>query len=155
MQIIKSTKIISPEYIAGVFDSDGSITIARRHLGTRKQASYCPCLQLQWKYSPLAAQVMQEIKERYGGSICLPAISAGSLGKNQTIKYTVASKMSKTLLTDIIPYLRLKKQQAELALKLVLINTDRFYAGRGAGRPDIAFCHNIWEEVKILNKGIK
>lgn len=157
MITIKSTKItyvgLNKDYWAGVFDSDGSITIARRHLKTSRKTSYCPLFQLTWKQSNYAEKAMKELIKEYGGSI-FRGKAHSSLGKSNIIKYSLTGKALYKLIQDVLPSLKLKKKQAIIAHKILEYNTAHIGI-KGRSKQQEARLLNAWSRISQLNKGVK
>ncbi len=62
-------EVLSPQYLAGVFDSDGSFSIARRH-PDRKTPNYTAVVQLTWRKSENSRMFMELLCSQYGGIFC-------------------------------------------------------------------------------------
>lgn len=104
---------IDPRYLAGVIDSDGSFTIAKRHV-VRKTPNFTIMVQLNWKKSDLTKSFMEELRNQYGGSFC----ECKSTNKKTSIKtsdyfsYCATGKAAEKIILDVFGHLKLKKQQA-------------------------------------------
>lgn len=107
-------------YLAGVIDSDGSISIAIRHR-VRPNPTYSAMVQLTWSKTEKTFETMNKIKEIYGGSVYLNVNDTRNRFKNgkDTYKYCVANRKAKLLLEDILPFLHLKTDQCLNALELI------------------------------------
>lgn len=117
---------LNTAYLAGVFDSDGSFSIARRYYARDgKSACYVPMAQLTWKYGPLTLFFIKAIKEKYGGSFALcksTNTNKSFSGTNDYIKWSASGLAAEKLILDIRPFLILKKNQANNLLELRSIN---------------------------------
>lgn len=143
---------MSPEYLAGVIDSDGSISVVLKHKN-RPNPSYTISIQLTWSDTEKSRKVLNLLKETYGGSVFeSKSLKSRYPNSRPVIKYSVACQKSRKLLEDILPYLLLKKDQAVLALDI--LNTTG-YGIYGFGRPkpkDLIEKHrNIYLQMKELN----
>lgn len=105
-------KSFNPEYLAGVFDSDGSFSISRRNM-KRKSVSYVAMTQLTWKNTPLSAQFMDALVFQYGGSYMVYGPT-----KTEYLKYSATGKVAEKIVDSVKDFLFLKKKQAENLLKL-------------------------------------
>lgn len=134
-------------YLAGVIDSDGAIGISRRTERTNTHGySYREVLQITWKKSDYTTAFLQELKDIYGGSIGF--YTGGFNNKTQTVRYSVDGKGTEKLTKDILPYLRLKKIQAELVLEMRSLKNVKY--GNGNRKPQ-----SIWEkEDEIYGKAL-
>ncbi len=106
---------VSPEYLAGVFDSDGSFTIYRSPTGR----SWRGQIRITWKQTALTSALLEEIREQYGGSIYRGHGSTGYIKAWPYILYQSHSKRALPLIEAILPHLRLKQRQAELVASLI------------------------------------
>ena len=113
---------ISPQYLAGVADSDGSFSLMKRTgQSTTTGYFYRSIFQLSWSPSSNANKVMRYLKRTYGGTFC--ACVYRGLGSKDavTLKYSVESKGLLKLIQDIKPHLILKKDRAKLIEKQILL----------------------------------
>lgn len=129
-------------YMAGVADSDGSFSfMKRKRQSTINGYHYVMVFQLTWKKSDLSIKVMNEIVRRYGGCCCkwirngnnFPTKSA------ECLKYSVGGPGLDKLTEAILPYLLLKKKQAELIKEARLLRKG-WKRGR-LGKPI-----NVWKK---------
>ncbi|HEC66758.1 MAG TPA: hypothetical protein ENI23_15900 [bacterium] len=123
-------------YLAGVIDSDGSISIIKRTKQTTTRGySYRELVQLSWVYSTPALKFMNEIKKLYGGSVFEYTKQANEFSSDSIIlKYTVEAKGADKLVRDILPYLTLKKEQAKRMVKMRELKSMQY--GAGNPKPD-------------------
>ena len=99
---------LTKEYIAGFFDGEGHVSITwskRRGMMNPKL-----CLKLTNTYLPL----LESIKEIYGGNIYASPKQYEHYLQCYALSLTV--EQSKKFLNDVLPFLVIKKRQAELAL---------------------------------------
>ena len=107
-------------YFAGVFDSDGSFSVHKRQRKMRKSAhDYRVVLQLTWKDMPQTRMVMTVMKDLYGGSLCV-VNNKGFPSKSTFIKWGLYSKQAIPFLHGILPYLKVKREQAELCYQFAM-----------------------------------
>lgn len=115
---VDSINQISPQYIAGVADSDGSFTITKRKTKNNKSGfTYTAMFQLSWKESNITKKTISKIQKRYGGHI-VKYKHKNSFSNCSVIKYVVEGVMLDKLLLEISPFLVLKKARAKLLQKL-------------------------------------
>lgn len=142
-------------YLAGVIDSDGSISITKRNT-KRKRPSYAVLVQLTWKYNGLTEKYFKDLVECYGGSYFKSNRSVNRFpNAKPTIKYCASGKAAKALIEDIRPYIILKEKQCINAIKSLTINKFcRRYGGRKP-KPDViqTFQENLYNINKELNSG--
>ena len=154
-------------YAAGVIDSDGSIgiqreTYAMRVLGTASQPTYSERVTIR----QLGPEAVDLIYRHFGGSrgvLPPPKKPAKRRWKRQPLQsLTLGDRKACSLLRSVLPYLRIKRRQAELCLEMRRLKDEsrraRFAYGRGhAGggrRPDwiTAAMEAVRAEVMALNR---
>ena len=94
-------------WLAGFIDGEGCIAINYQHHKDGRKKHY-----LSLRITQKFAEPLLKIKEIYGGSVCYTHTK-----KNKTYEHITASIKAETILRDVLPYLTVKKAQAELALK--------------------------------------
>ena len=101
--------MLSKEYIAGLFDGEGhvSITVTER----RGKVDPKLCVKLTNTHLP----VMELVKAQYGGTFYLQKKTEEHYLQVYQLTFNVTE--SKVFLTELIPFLIIKKRQAELALE--------------------------------------
>lgn len=106
------------QYIAGFFDGEGSIGIYRQSNGG--SLSYGLRTQLTQNVSPASTKLIEELKNRFGGSMSTQHTFRVGVDESQklNIKYNwqLSSRNAVNFLTVILPFLVLKKEQAQIAL---------------------------------------
>lgn len=98
---------MTDEYFAGFFDGEGCIHIS----SNREGRHHTLVLQVsQVDRRPLTALV-----DRFGGTVCplRPVLD----GRHAIFQWTVRSKAAEAALEALLPFLVVKKEQAELALE--------------------------------------
>lgn len=120
---VKDSHFLS--YLAGVIDSDGSIGISRRTEPSNSHGySYREVIQITWKKSDKTTEFLSKLKNIYGGS--LGFYKGGFDKKTDTVRYSLDGKGSVAFARDILPYLILKKNQAELLLEIRALKEVRY-----------------------------
>jgi len=102
-------------YIAGFIDADGSITIVKENPSSynrRVNPSYTPCL---GAYST-KEEVMIFIQKIFGGKY---ALRKGRKNKQDGYEWRTGGQQIKKIIIALYPYLKVKKIQAEIILKLI------------------------------------
>lgn len=140
---------LSTPYLAGVFDSDGSFTVAKRHL-KRSKPNYTAMIQLTWKKSKATETFMQMLVCDYGGSYasCISTNTMKSFsGTKDYFKYCVTGMKAEKLAAVLSPWLLLKKEQA------MNIRTVAFLSNESSrGRSDLV--SSQLEALYVLNKSL-
>jgi len=119
---------VTPQYLAGVVDSDGSISIVRRLRQTTSRGyQYREVIQITWVDTPESRAVFSALKLEYGGSIFSVSKRADRFANAKpTIKYSAEAKAVERILNDITPYLILKKQQALATLEMRKLKSNKY-----------------------------
>lgn len=135
-------------YLAGVIDSDGSIGISRRtEKKNSKGYSYREIIQLTWKKTDQTVAFVEMLKNIYGGSTGF--YKGGFNNSTDTVKYSADGKKAERMAKDLLPYLRLKRGQAELLLEMRSIKNVKY--GNGNRKPE-----SVWnKENEIYEKAIQ
>ena len=104
---------VDKAYAAGVVDSDGCIRVVKEgRSDTRmRSATYYPLVLV----SQADGEAIQFLQSKWGGCIHKSAQSGGR--ELFIFRWAVSWKKAEEFLADIVPYLRIKKSQALLALQ--------------------------------------
>ena len=103
---------LGTEYVAGLLDGEGSIHVSKSIHPKSKRPQYSLALTItntDWL-------IIHQIMEKYGGHIETPPME-GKLGKRQVYVWSINSKKATSILTEVYPYLRIKKLEALEALE--------------------------------------
>lgn len=143
-------------YAAGVIDSDGSIFLygGKRDTGHSKIVYYTENVSI-GQVDPQAIELMERL---FGGSTHKQERTQTNLFKGQCkpiLHWRVTGKKAVACLEAILPFLRIKRQQAELALKFHKERKASFARRVGHARTekDRAILEGIIDEVRALNHG--
>lgn len=140
----------SHHYLAGVIDSDGSISVAKRHL-RRKTPNYTIMLQISWNYSKSAENYFNFLKQSYGGSYFIgPHHKSGYKNASLTIKYCATGRAAERILLSIRNNLVLKTEQAHLCLQVLQLVKE--YKGKRRPKNISLKLEKFWFKNKNLNK---
>ncbi len=147
--LVKDSEFLA--YLAGVIDSDGSIGISKRTEKMNTHGySYRETVQLTWKYDNATLKFVNMLKNIYGGSTGI--YSGGFNNKTETVRYSADGKGAERIAKDILPYLILKKKQAELVLEMRLIKNVKY--GNGNKKPEFVWLAEeaIYQKALIQRK---
>lgn len=144
---------IEPSYLAGLIDSDGSLTVSRIH-PKRPNVSYVAAFQISWMANEKSISIFHSLKEKYGGSFGIydytSSFTNSSKSKSGTIKYMLTGRKLKELIKDVLPFLKLKTEQAYNCLTLIDINKQN--CGKKNRSIEISKeLENLWIANKNLN----
>lgn len=102
---------------AGFFDGEGSITIKRyKRVGLNGSLRYQSFMSISQVDKPSTQEAMQTLKRLYGGCIALNTIKANP-NWCPTLQWSVVSRDAMRCVEVMLPYLKIKKSQAELLIK--------------------------------------
>jgi hypothetical protein len=105
---------LSLEYIAGLFDGEGSISIYAAGAGVRHRPSPYYCLQITITNSHEG--VLRAVRESLGCGVIV-AVKGGKASRRLCFGWVVSSKAAGRVLALLLPYLVIKRQRAELAIR--------------------------------------
>lgn len=138
-----------PEYLAGLIDGDGWIGIQKVSSSKRKQkaTAYSPMISI-----TLTAQkeLLQRIQAKYGGSI----YTKKPYKTNHKVAYCwqlCGNTKIETLLTEVYPFLVLKKQQADIVLDFLSTVIPHERSHEGYTDNVLQERDNYYERIKVLN----
>lgn len=138
---------ISREYLAGVLDSDGSLSVTRRHL-KRPNPSYTAMIQITWLYSSKSKLVFDFLQRYYGGSYYIGKSHSGFNNPKKIIKYCATGKAAHRILLDCRTSVVLKSKQVKNLLAVIDINqSTKGRRNKAAGK----VLQKIYEINKDLN----
>lgn len=121
---MKQTRATKLAYAAGFFDGEGSVVIVKRKPRYKDRINF--------SYSILATisqrdgEIMDWLVGNFGGTVLWKD------RENPTYMWTITHRKAEQFLKEILPFLRYKKHQAELALRLQqrLYKTRKGYDGK-------------------------
>lgn len=143
--------------MAGFVDGEGLVTITRQLRKDRPSPAY----RVYVTVCNTKPGVLSLFRECYGGAIyCINEHRKDWNGKNWADAYSwyCSITATKRFLTELLPYLRLKRPQAELVLQF--ISMKKSFArgkrrGRGGSSPlteeEIVFREELRTKVRLLN----
>lgn len=139
---------ISPEYVAGYFDGEGSVTIVKVK---PKRSTQNPYHSLYVHIGSVNPTPLILIKERWGGS--LTPSQSPIPNRKLNWNWVLTANLAGRFLKDILPHLTIKSQQAEIGILIDESNKDNdFRRGNPITREVIAFREGLKLELNRLNK---
>lgn len=109
---MKSTSVVDLAWLAGIIDGEGSIFIMKQQRSDReRQFNYILRMSVQSTDGIMA----QECLKISGEGACFDAPTAKE-NQSNTYKWQVSGKRAKHVLQNILPFLRVKKEQAQVAI---------------------------------------
>ena len=107
---MKQTKAIKLAYAAGFIDGEGSIVIVKRKPRNKERKSYSYSILV--NITQRDGAIMDWFYGNFGGSVLWKD------RKNPIYIWTITHRKAEQFLKDILPFLKYKRPQAELALRL-------------------------------------
>lgn len=98
-------------YFAGLFDGEGCIHIRRTKTKTQRVTYALVC-----KVSMCNFPALEQLHNSFGGSLIKERKHKYSNRNNKLWTWTASCVMAKNFLLQIVPFLRIKKEEADLAL---------------------------------------
>uniref|UniRef100_A0A6M3MB58 Putative homing endonuclease n=1 Tax=viral metagenome TaxID=1070528 RepID=A0A6M3MB58_9ZZZZ len=102
-------------WLAGFIDGDGSITISEKHNQSKRQLS--PYFELRVSITNISKAILLLVNAYFGGSVS-SGWDSPDARKHRVYSWTIQGNMARGLLKDILPYLKLKRPQAEVGIRL-------------------------------------
>lgn len=132
-------------YMAGLFDGEGSIYIGKA--SSHRQQLYSVCLSI----TNTDKDVLQWAVEHFGGAVSLKPAERAHY-KTRYLWRAQAIRNTAIVLEQILPFLKIKKQQALLALRFL-----KLQIGKNRKRPrynleELELLSAYCNEMHILNK---
>lgn len=126
-------------YIAGLFDGDGSICIA---IWIQKNPRFSPVYYLKIDIGSVEESIISWLKENLGGHSCFNKVC---------FIWEIKRKGAEKILQRILPYLRIKNSQAELALQFQEEENKRRSQGKRLTAEILERREKFRQEMKALN----
>jgi hypothetical protein len=103
-------------YLAGIIDGEGTITVSRQPRSTCRRPYFCPRVLV----SNTSEALMTWIAERFPvGRVRVGRYSPSKGGKKAVYRWDVENRALRPLLKRLLPYLVVKRRNAELLLEWV------------------------------------
>lgn len=99
-------------YVAGFFDGEGSIGIYKNGSG-----NYFLRTQMTQNINPVVTEVFTELHERWGGNLSL--MRHDRYQRGTAYNWQLNGKRAADFLREVLPLLRLKREQAEVAINWI------------------------------------
>lgn len=146
----KSQQLTETEkaYIAGLFDGEGSVVIG---VSTRKRldGTTYPDHWLQIGITNTNRDILEWLLDKVGGHI---STNSRTDHQKKCWAWRVMSKEAREFLVNILPYLHIKKKQAELG---ILFQDNKSYSADRKARmlteEMLVFRENVRSEIRLLN----
>lgn len=133
-------------WVAGFIDGEGSIGIIKTY-GRHGQS---PTYLIRLEVSNTNREIITFLRDLFGGGL-QPDKKRNPAWKD-SYKWVVAAKQAKDIIEQITPYLRLKKQQAELALELAK-GLGHFYAHhQQLPQCELERREQLYQRMRVLNR---
>ena len=126
-------------YTAGILDGEGSIQIHRRKGRRRAPFNY----DLRIRFSNTCRELLLSIGEDHKGS----TTKRRRINRRIDYELTIVGYEAVRLIKDTLPFLRVKKDQAQLALMLPRASPFRVMSPEMLERQTV-----IYERMKVLNR---
>lgn len=114
----------SLEYLAGFFDGEGCVTIQRLRR-SQKNPNHNDTYQAVVCVAQTQMAVLEHFQRRWGGPIYAQAPSRNITAKRQLYVWKPSTNSARNFLADIVPWLRVKREQAELGLYLLNVEKGK------------------------------
>ena len=130
-------------YLAGLIDGEGSIVI--------EDCNYRKNVTLRMNITNSHIETLQELKRLYGG--CLYIHRSKQLNRYKPVgQLGFTARRAAWILKEICPYLRIKKEQGQLALQFAETITPRLHNGKRLSLEVKEKRRQLREQISKLNK---
>jgi len=140
-------------YLAGFFDGEGHVGIDVRSAGKSEHSiSFILKVKLTQAASPAGVELLEEIATDFGGSL-----STKSNGRNprwsEALEWCATTRNAAAFLEYLLPYLRIKKRQAEIGLAF---QARRLAQGQRSPNPKARIAADLAdkEQISMLNSRV-
>ena len=150
-------KRINPEelaYIAGIIDADGCISLARRKSTVYdKYIRIWPKVDIKMTDKNVNIKMFEFITSKFD-DCNIYMMNKKGVSKNCRLlrELSITNRSGiKRFLTAILPYLRIKKKQAEVVLDFIEVRNNKLnYFGTKSSFGKLEW--DLWEDIRNLNK---
>ena len=160
---VKQTTI---SYLAGLVDGEGYVGIKKDLTSVRNKHSKSPLYHERIQIRMSDENAIKLFKETFGGNYYFEKEKANNpLTKKRMYCYQISDLSAAKTLKLLLPYLRIKKKQAQICLKLYKNKRTKLARKRGnlggrkkdKGRPMsqkvLNYRDKLWKQIKQLNQG--
>ncbi len=136
------------EYLAGFVDGEGTITIKKtKYGGGHQNDRFCLLLEL----ANTNKTILQFVRRKVGGWIGFCA--KHTTNKRDSWKWCLWSGNAAKVISRILPYLHIKRQQAKLAIKFqdVIERTNKKGHRIPLTHRELETRRNLWRKILSLN----
>jgi hypothetical protein len=131
-------------YAAGIFDGEGHVGIVVTKNG-RGEVYH----RLMLNVTNTNAEIIQWLFDRWDGCIHSPRYFAKEEWREAN-RWTVSDKRAMKFLTDVLPFLIIKKEQAEIGISF---QQTKGRGGFGTPAPDLTSREAMRKQISSLNQG--
>lgn len=142
-------------YAAGIIDGEGTIGITElmpnnraRSNGTRVRKS--PQHRIYVAVTMTDASVPMWLHATFGGNI--QSLAPRQSQHKPTVRWSMSSKRAAEFCSLVMPYLKVKRLQAELAVRFFDEHLTKTYTSAGVPLDEVARRRSFVSEIKLLNK---
>lgn len=139
--------MLSAEYIAGLFDGEGYVHIAKhKATGRHKFSGY----QLSVNIVNTNLKILVECQKQFGGSICKH--SKYLPNRKPCYHWRPPTKTAVKFLAFICPYLHIKQEQARLAIEFMATKTKVLRMRSGTPENEVSLREAYYQRMRSLNQ---
>src|SRR5438128_610319 len=133
-------------YLAGIFDGEGCVG-----LWNQRPKGKAASVTLQLRINMITPFAVQLLYETFGGALFANKPRAGK--RRQTFTWVVYSRKAEACLRALLPYLREKLEQTEIALAFVELRSRRSVGnGRGLTAEEVVERNAVVQKLKDLKR---
>jgi hypothetical protein len=160
---VKQTTI---SYLAGLVDGEGYVGIKKDLTSVRNKHSKSPLYHERIQIRMSDEDAIKLFKETFGGNYYFEKKKANNLlTKKRMYCYQISDLSAANALKLLLPYLKIKKRQAQICLKLHRNKRTKLAKkrgniggrikgkGRSMSQKILNYRDNLWKQIKQLNRG--
>lgn len=145
-------------YLAGILDGEGCITLAKvyRKDNRNKNPKFVEeCwgqVCIAWTDKKEQKEYLEELKKEFGGYYALFKSRAINGKGNDFVYWRLVSNKSAEFLKLVIPYLRVKKRQAEIVIRMHELKLANRGKHKEPSLKEMNDRQELIKEIRLLNK---
>ncbi len=140
----------SIEYLAGLFDGEGCV-----HIGRRPRGIWLPSFFLQVNISMAHSGLVHAVADQIGGYVTINRHDLVRPGRRAAYQLGLNGTPSRLFLQDLYPYLRIKKEEARVAIVFQTHMETYRYQARHMSKEELDAIIAYRERIRLYVKGCK
>lgn len=140
----------SVEYLAGLFDGEGCI-----HIGRRPRGKWLPSFFLQVNINMANSELIYSIANQIGGYVTINRHDLARKGRRPAYQLGLSGTPSRLFLQEIYPFIRIKKEEARIAIAFQIHMETYKYQARHMNKEELDAIIAYRERIRLYVKDCK